>query len=229
MPKILVVDDNPELLRLLCQLLEDAGYQVISSAKGRPGLDLAREHKPDMAVLDILLPDMMGYHVADTLRKERPIPVVLLTGVFKGGRHASDAKAKYGVVEYFEKPFEAAKLLACVAQHTGGAVKRAPTKEVEAAEAFDVELDIDVEEERPQDPLELTGVVKVTGENISAVLKGAPLVAEASQPGQAARVRVAAADHPVHAKPPVAGEARRGELRDNLPSLITAFYLAQET
>jgi CheY-like chemotaxis protein len=224
-PKILVVDDNQELLRLLCQILEDAGYQVISAPKGRTGLDLAREQKPGLAVLDILLPDMMGYHLADTLRKEQNIPIILLTGVFKGGKHAADAKTKYGVVGYFEKPFEAAKLLAAIAEFVPPQKDLAPPP----MESFDVELDIDVEEERPQDPLELTGMVRVTGENISATLKGAPLTAGGQGPGQAVRVRTAAASHPVNNTPPTAGQARRGELKDNLPSLITAFYLAQET
>jgi DNA-binding response OmpR family regulator len=223
-PKVLVVDDNQELLRLLCQLLEDAGYQVISSLKGRQGLELAREHKPQLAILDILLPDMMGYHLADTLRKELAIPILLMTGVFKGGKHPQDAKVKYGVVGYFEKPFEASKLLDAVAAHLP-AEKRATV----ASEAFDVELDFDVEEERAQDPLELTGVVRVTGENISATLKGAPLTAGGQGPGQSARVRVAPEGHPVHDQPPAAGEARRGELKDNLPALITAFYLTKET
>jgi len=224
-PKILVVDDNQELLRLLSQLFEDAGYETVGAAKGRAGLDLAREHKPRLAVLDILLPDMMGYHLAETLKKELGIPVILLTGVFKGGRHALDAKAKYGVAEYFEKPFEAAKLMAAVTKLVPAGEKPAPVPE----DSFDVELDIDVEEERPSDPMMLTGVVRVTGENISAELKGAPLMAGAQAPGSSARVRTAPKGHPVHQPAPAAGSARRGQLSDNLPSLITAFYLAQET
>ena len=178
-PKILVVDDNQELLKLLCQLFEDAGYTVISAEKGRAALDLAREHRPALAVIDILLPDMMGYHVADTLKRENQVPVILLTGVFKGGKHAVDAKAKYGVVGYFEKPFEAAKLLAAAAAVVAPGDKPAPPA---PADEFDVELDIDVEEERPQDPLELTGVVKVTGENISAVLRARRSPRERSDP-----------------------------------------------
>ena len=224
-PRILVVDDNQELLRLLSQLFEDAGYEVVGAAKGRSGLDLAREKKPQLAVLDILLPDMMGYHLAETLKKELAIPVILLTGVFKGGRHSIDAKAKYGVADYFEKPFEAAKLLAAVQKLVPAGEKPKPQPD----EAFDVELDIDVEEERPADPLMLTGVVRITGENISAELKGQPLMAGVQAPGSSARVRTAPEGHPVHQPAPTAGNARRGELKDNLPSLITAFYLAQET
>src|SRR5262245_13966871 len=91
-PKILVVDDNVELLTLLTQLFEDAGYTVVPANKGRSALDAAKMQKPRAAVLDILLPDMMGYHLADQLRKEQPaLPLVFVTGVFKGGKHALEA------------------------------------------------------------------------------------------------------------------------------------------
>src|SRR5690242_3741161 len=63
-PRILVVDDNQELLSLLTQLFEDAGYEVVGASRGKQGLDAARAHPPGVAVLDILLPDMMGYQLA---------------------------------------------------------------------------------------------------------------------------------------------------------------------
>src|SRR3954469_8329180 len=76
-PQILVVDDNQELLSLLTQLFEDAGYQVIPAAKGKTGLDQARTHKPELAILDILLPDMMGHQLADGLRRDNPqLPLI---------------------------------------------------------------------------------------------------------------------------------------------------------
>src|SRR4051794_22814536 len=111
-PKILVVVDNQELLSLLTQLLEDAGYQVLAAGKGKVGLELGRANPPALAIIDILLPDMMGYHLAEQLRKDQPeLPLVFVTGVFKGGRHAVEARQKFGATNYFEKPFEAQKLL----------------------------------------------------------------------------------------------------------------------
>lgn len=229
-PRILVVDDNQELLSLLTQLFEDAGYEVVAASRGRQALELARAQPPRAAVLDILLPDMMGYHLADALRKEQPqLPLLFITGVFKGGKHALEARQKYAAAGYFEKPFEAQKLLEAVAR-LAPAEKRTPTS-ANLQDAFEVELDLDVEEEGPQDPMELTGRIKVTGgENLTAELRGANLTASplAKAPGQLPRTPAAArsaASAPASSAP----GARRGDLKDNLPSLITAFYLSRET
>ncbi|MBI3185359.1 MAG: response regulator [Myxococcales bacterium] len=227
-PRILLVDDNQELLSLLHQLLEDGGYEVQAAGKGRQAVELAREFKPVVAVLDVLLPDMMGYHLAEALRKEQPrLPLIFITGVFKGGRHAQEAKIKYDAAAYFEKPFEAKKLLEVVSRIVPP--EKPAARSIE--DAFEVELDIDVEEDQPQDTMELTGRIRVTGgDNISAVLHGANLTAHRTVPGQA-QVRPPPPGKPALAPPTRAQDprSRRGDLRDNLPSLITAFYLAKET
>jgi two-component system, OmpR family, response regulator len=234
-PKILVVDDNQELLSLLTQLFEEAGYQVVPATKGRAALDAVKAQKPQAAVLDILLPDMMGYHLADQLRKDLPaLPLVFVTGVFKGGRHALEARQKYGAAAYFEKPFEAAKLIEAMAKLVP------PEKKTGAGsieDAFEVELDIDVDDEGPQDALELTGRIKVTGGgNLTAEIRGDKLTAAAMPRGQATGMRPPPPSHPANRPPPPpraategGGTSRRGELKDNLPSLITAFYLSKET
>ncbi len=227
-PKVLIVDDNQELLNLLARLFTDAGYQVLSAGKGKVALDLARTEKPALAVVDILLPDMMGYHLAEAVRQEQNTPVIFLTGVFKGGKHSSEAKAKYGAVAYFEKPFDAHKLLDIARSVVAPDSSAAKPEE----KAFEVELDIDVEEQRPQEPLELTGTVRVTGDgHVSAELKGARLTASAPKPGDAVLVRPPPPGYP-QAPAPIAESdrgTRRGDLKDNLPSLINAFYQSLET
>src|SRR5579871_4611571 len=116
-PKVLVVDDNQELLSLLTQLFEDAGYEVVGAGKGKQALELARATPPAVAVLDVLLPDMMGYALAEGLRQEFPhLPLFFMTGVFKGGKQALDARQKYNALGYFEKPFAADKLLEAVSK-----------------------------------------------------------------------------------------------------------------
>ena len=223
-PRLLVVDDNLELLSLLTHLFEDAGYDVVSASKAKQALDVARGNAPALAVLDVLLPDVMGYQLADQLRKEFPqLPVIFVTGVFKGGKHATDAKAKHGAVAWFEKPFEARKLLEAVAQH----VPATPSTSGDTEE-FEVELDIDIEEEEQPDTMELTGKIKVTDDGeVSAELRGADLRAKPMQryPDTLVRTR------PVGHEPPAAPTKalRRGDLRDNLPSLITAFFQTRET
>lgn len=229
-PKILVVDDNVELLTLLTQLFEEAGYSVISATKGRAAMDAVKSQKPQAAVLDILLPDMMGYHLADQLRKEQPgLPLIFVTGVFKGGRHALEARQKYGAAAYFEKPFEAAKLLDAMAQLVP------PEKKIAAGsieDAFEVELDIDVDEEGPQDAMELTGRIKVSGGgNLTAEIRGENLTAAPMHKGEAKGMRPPPPPRAATATATAGGGglSRRGELKDNLPSLITAFYLSRET
>jgi CheY-like chemotaxis protein len=225
-PKILIVDDNPELLNLLTQLFEDAGYQVVAAPKGKPAIELGKEHQPALAVLDILLPDMMGQHLADALRRNQPqLPLIFISGVFKGGKHATEARQKYGVVAYFEKPFEAQKLLEAAAKIVAPEKKAAESIE----DAFEVELDIDVEEDQPQEVMELTGKIKVSGgDNLTAELRGANLTAAPVQRTASTLVRTGPA-RPVTPAPTTGGRSRKGELKDNLPQLINAFYLSRET
>src|SRR5437763_4067626 len=112
-PRILVVDDNPELLTLLSSAFEEAGYLVQTASRGRTALDLARKHKPALAILDVLLPDLMGYEIAEALKRLR-VPFVFMSGVHKGGKAADTALHKYGALAFFEKPFERSALLDAV-------------------------------------------------------------------------------------------------------------------
>lgn len=226
-PKVLLVDDNQELLNLLARLFSDAGYQVVQATKGKAAFDLARAEKPHLAVIDILLPDMMGYHLADAVRREMSIPVIFLTGVFKGGKHAAEAKAKHGAVAYFEKPFEANKLL-----ETAKGLLAPEPRPIPDPGNFEVELDIDVEDERAPDPMELTGVVRITGGNGNvAELTGARLTMGGGPVRAPALVRPPPPSYPTGPAPIMDSDrgVRRGDLRDNLPQLITAFYQSQET
>ena len=109
-PKILLVDDNQELLTLLARLVETEGWAPVTASKGRNAIDKIAAEQPSAAVVDVLLPDMMGYDVAAALRKAS-VPFLFMTGVFKGGRAAGDAKSQHGAAGYFEKPFEARKLV----------------------------------------------------------------------------------------------------------------------
>ncbi|MGQ0508548.1 MAG: response regulator transcription factor, partial [Myxococcaceae bacterium] len=198
-PKILVVDDNQELLTLLTQLFEDGGYQVLAASRGKQAVEVARGQDAQLAVLDLLLPDMMGFHLADALRKEQPqLPIIFITGVFKGGKHALEAKSKYASAGYFEKPFEAQKLLAAIAAVVPPE-KTPPARSL--ADAFEVELDFDVEEDAPQEAMELTGKIRVSDENISAELTGEKLTASSVAKGQTLGIRVPPPGTPLAAGP----------------------------
>jgi DNA-binding response OmpR family regulator len=228
-----VVDDNAELLSLLVQHLEKAGYLVLGAKRGKQAIDLSRKGQPALAIVDILLPDMTGYSLVDALRKERRnLPVIFITGVFKAGRHALEAKQKYGSIGYFEKPFEADQLLEAVNKVLPSPEPRPATSE----EPFKVEMDVDFEEEGPPpDPMELTGRIKVTGaDHQSTEISGRNLTAKPLAKGEATVVRapsntsiMPSAAAPALSQPPL--QNRSGDLKDNLPSLINAFHLSRET
>lgn len=84
MIKILVIDDEPDVISYLSTFFEDEGYEVITARDGREGLNKARNEKPDLITLDITMPGMSGIEVFTTLRREdelASIPVVIITGV----------------------------------------------------------------------------------------------------------------------------------------------------
>ncbi len=89
--KILVVDDDPGVLHLLSRSLETAhGYQVVTAQESRAGLHLARQEKPDLIILDILIPDMSGGELAQKLKEDpetKDIPIVFISIILeKGGK-----------------------------------------------------------------------------------------------------------------------------------------------
>jgi len=227
---ILVVDDNQELLKVLTQLFESAGYSVLAAPRGKQAADLALANPPAVAILDVLLPDMTGYTLADVLRRQLPrLPLIFITGVFKAGRHAIEARQKYSVLGYFEKPFDSQKLLDTVAKVLP---PQAPS-EAATDDSFEVELDVDYQEETPStDTLKLTGPIKLTDRyHRSTEVSGADLIARPIRATELGPVRSTAqpsSGSPVSRRS-VSLEHRSGELKNNLPSLITAFYIAQET
>lgn len=221
-PRILLVDDNAELLGLLASVFEDAGYAVTQCQRARAALEKIRSERPDVAVVDVLLPDLMGYEVAASLRAQL-IPFVLMTGVFKGGRHALDAMQRHGAADYFEKPFEIDKLVERVASLVP------PGQRHPSPVPPPVELDAKVQDD-PGDPFDLTGRVSITESRgrVSATLRGDSIRVEPPTPSTP-RAEPPPVLQPVAAPRPLAATARMGPLHDNLPQLISAFYLAKET
>jgi CheY-like chemotaxis protein len=225
MATVLLVDDNVELLSLMTLLFENAGYQVSTAGRGKQALELSRSLTPELAVLDILLPDMTGFQLADELRKQFPkLHLIFMTGVFKGGRHALEAKQKYAA-PYFEKPFDAEKL-------KEAAYKILPPvpKAVMAEDPyFEVEVDVDIDEETV-DPIELTGRIQVSDDGkLTAEIRGETLMAKEMAKGQSALLRGTKSTHEPAGSSGEKGVSRKGELKDNLPALINAFYLSKET
>src|SRR6266568_1609716 len=202
---ILLVDDNQELLRLRARLGEGEGWRAVSCTRGKSAIDAIPLEKPAVAVVDVLLPDMMGYDIGAVLKKAG-VPYVFMTGIFKGGRAASEARVQHGAAGYFEKPFEAKKLLEALRGLLPPPIQEPPSPALATARessSDDFDVEVAVESEEALDALSLTGKVEVTEDGrISAVIRGESL--------QAA---------PVAARPPPLPS----------PELVTAFWLAQQT
>ena len=111
-PLILIVDDEPQIRRLLTVTLEANGYRVLSAVNGQEGLVLAAQHKPALVILDIGLPDSSGQAVLQRLREWSTAPVIVLSvrDDEKGKVAARDA----GADDYVTKPFNTDELLARV-------------------------------------------------------------------------------------------------------------------
>ena len=111
MPRILIIDDEPEMVRGLEDNLRFEGYQTLSAADGRRGLALALSDAPDLLLLDIMMPGMSGWDVCRELRqKGLDIPVIMLTA--RGEEVDRVLGLELGADDYVTKPFSLRELLA---------------------------------------------------------------------------------------------------------------------
>jgi DNA-binding response OmpR family regulator len=108
--KLLLVEDDQTLRETLVYNLTQEGYTVIQAGDGVTALNLAREHMPDLILLDIMLPELDGLTVCRTLRREMTCPIVLLTA--RGGEVDRIVGLDSGADDYITKPFSLGELLA---------------------------------------------------------------------------------------------------------------------
>jgi len=142
--RLLVVDDEPDIVELLSASLRFAGYDVSSAANGKEALELAKSFRPDLVLLDVMMPGMDGFSVLTRLRGEgHRVPVLFLTA-----RDATEDKVRgltTGADDYVTKPFSLSEVLARIGailrRSNGGEV--APSSRLTFA---DIELDDDTHE-----------------------------------------------------------------------------------
>ncbi|MBC7228667.1 MAG: response regulator, partial [Thermoflexales bacterium] len=79
MPTVLVVEDEPVLLETLEYNLKREGYRVLTAAEGWTAVEAARRERPDLVILDVMLPDIDGFEVCRILRRESTVPILMLT------------------------------------------------------------------------------------------------------------------------------------------------------
>ena len=113
MPRILIVDDEPEIVRGLEDNLRFEGYQTLTAANGADALKMAEREAPDLIVLDLMMPVMSGWDVCRTLRgKGLDVPIIMLTA---RGEEADRVRGlELGADDYLAKPFSLRELLARV-------------------------------------------------------------------------------------------------------------------
>jgi DNA-binding response OmpR family regulator len=110
--KILVVDDEPKIAEICQDYLKAAGYEVLTAMTGPDGLSAARREKPDLVVLDLMLPEMDGLDVCRTLRRESDVPIIMLTARVEETDKLIGLAI--GADDYITKPFSPRELVARV-------------------------------------------------------------------------------------------------------------------
>jgi two-component system KDP operon response regulator KdpE len=120
-PLVLVADDEPRITKLVSISLGEEGFRVIAANGGEDALRKAEEYRPDVVLLDIVMPDLDGIEVMRQLRERRPVPVILLTAK---GSTADKAKGlDLGADDYVAKPFHpdelAARVRAVIRRYSG--------------------------------------------------------------------------------------------------------------
>ena len=110
MKTILIVDDKVSALRLLADYLNAKGFRTVTASNGREALFVARHEKPDLVLLDIMMPEMDGYEFMRHFRKERDTPVIMLTAKLEETDKVIGLEL--GADDYVTKPFGMAELVA---------------------------------------------------------------------------------------------------------------------
>jgi CheY-like chemotaxis protein len=111
--RVLLVDDDPEIIETMRMVLENKGYDIMIARDGNQGLALAEKEQPDLVVLDMMMPKRSGFLVLERLRKNKKPPRVIMITANEGSRHRAYAEM-LGVDEYIRKPFAMDKLVESV-------------------------------------------------------------------------------------------------------------------
>ena len=120
--RILVIEDQPDLSRLLLIVLKRGGFDACAAANGTDGLRLAEEQNYDLVLSDIELPDIDGFEICRRIKRNpklRPVPIILMSGRLAEGNEA--LALKLGAADYVSKPFRLENILSKVSAHVRGA------------------------------------------------------------------------------------------------------------
>ena len=138
-PLLLVADDEPRITKLVSMALSEEGFRVVTASSGEEALAKAEQIRPDIILLDIVMPDLDGIEVMRQLRERRPVPVILLTA--KGSTTDKAKGLDLGADDYVAKPFHPDELAArvrAVLRRASGAAQG-----VGAVTFDDIEIDLE--------------------------------------------------------------------------------------
>jgi DNA-binding response OmpR family regulator len=166
MKKILVVDDEKKIIEIIQAYLEREGYQVISAFDGKNGLALAQNQHPDLIVLDLMLPEISGWDVCRTIRRESDVPIIMLTA-----RDEVTEKIiglEMGADDYITKPFDPKELVSRVRAVLRRAELKVSGKSI--IQIHDLFIDVDKRQvKRGETAIELThnefDILRILAEN----------------------------------------------------------------
>ncbi len=137
LPRVLVLDDEPQILRALRVILRDAGFEAVTASTGEEALDRAAVKPPQAAIVDLMLPDLDGVEVTRRLREWSEMPIIVLSAVGEEDRKVEALAA--GADDYVTKPFGPRELVA----RLQAALRRAAPEGAEPAIVADgLELDL---------------------------------------------------------------------------------------
>ena len=152
MPQILIVDDEPKIVRLVHDYLEDSGFVVMSASSGEEALMRVRTERPDLVVLDLGLPGLDGLDVTRAIRRSGDLPIIMLTA--RGGETDKLIGLELGADDYITKPFSPREL---VARIRAVLRRHAAAGDLETLRASDLVLDVPrMRVTRDGDPVDLT-------------------------------------------------------------------------
>jgi two-component system alkaline phosphatase synthesis response regulator PhoP len=139
--RILIVDDDEILRRMFKLMLEQADYEVIVASDGVSGVEMSKSEKPDLVIIDGLMPKMHGFLACKVIKQlQHPPKVILLTGVYTKPSYRLEAKYEYKADEFLTKPINHGELLACVEKHLASLPKERPESQPRSASTTDYEV-----------------------------------------------------------------------------------------
>lgn len=153
--KILVIDDSPLVRKLAEVSLQEAGYEVYTASDGEEGLKIAEEVKPDLILVDFIMPKMTGSQFCKLIRENetfKDVPIILITG--KGETVGQTFIEKYGILDYFIKPFKSEELIEKINQILSKAPETVEVPQEEVAETTQKEVTELLSEETVELPQE---------------------------------------------------------------------------